>query len=113
MPVKFIGMDEFSQEEIGVIKELIGHHLKKIRRREIDKFDLIVHAKKHFKSGKPDKAVKYSLVARLDAPDFLIAAKAADWNVRKVCHEAMVKLENEFNHKFRADSSYKKSYLRR
>ena len=112
MPIKFLGLDDFSEEEISTLKELVGHHYKKIKHHDISKFELIVHAKKHFKGGKPDKAIKYSLVTRMEAPRFLLAAEAADWNLRKVCHEVMVKLESEFSHKFKSDTSYSKPYYK-
>lgn len=111
--INYRGLDRFSEEEIAVINELIKHHYKKFRHREIRNFDLIIHAKKHFSSGKKDKAIKYSINARIDAPQCIVVAKAFDWDIKKVCHEAMTKVEAEFNHKFKSDATISKAFYRR
>lgn len=110
--VNFIGLDSFTDEEIATIRELVYHHFKKIKHREIRNFNLVVHVKKKSKSGKQDKGIRYSILTRIDAPSFLVSSESTDFNLRKACHEAMVKLESEFNHKFRMDTSYKKPYAR-
>jgi len=106
--IKFIGLDIFTKKESDKIKELSELYFKKIL-RNFPKSNLIIHAKKHDVTG---KAVKYSVHARVEAPNILLNSKAADWDLKKVIHETLRKLETEMQHKFRTDAQYKRDYER-
>lgn len=109
--IKFIGLNTFTKKEATQIKELSELYSKKII-RDFPKANIIIHTKKHETSGKTTKAIKYSFHARVESPTVLLNSEAADWDLKKVIHETLRKLEMEMQHKFRTDAQYKREYER-
>ncbi len=109
--VRFIGLNAFTKEEVKQIKELSELYSKKII-RDFPKAKLVIHTKKHETAGKVGKAVKYSFHARVESPIILLSSEAADWDLKKVIHETLRKLEIEMQHKFRTDAQHKREYER-
>jgi len=109
--LRFIGLKAFTEKETNEIRELSELYSQKIL-RDLPKANIIIHTKKHETAGKVGKAVKYSLHARVEAPSILLSSEAADWDLKKVVHETLRKLETEMQHKFRTDAQYKREYER-
>ena len=110
--LEIINLKELTDSEIKDIKTVASTHLKKIRMKTSDDFTVLLHVKKHDDKGDKDKTKKYSIHARLEADRTDLGVKAADWDLKKVTHQVLEKLQNRIKHKFKRDTSYKKPYAR-
>lgn len=99
MQVKFVGLQDLTQEEANLLSVLVEGYKIKIE-RDIQDFSLVVRVKKLSKTGKKHK---YSIHTRISSPNTILVSQAFDWDFSRTIHKAMKKLENEIQHKFKTE----------
>jgi hypothetical protein len=90
------GLDQFEEEEIEKIKEIVSTNYEKIK-RDI-KGNLVLHAKKHEKDG---NRAKYTFHGKIQTPDNLINVEDNDWLLSTALHKVMNKLHASAQNKAR------------
>lgn len=99
MKYSFVGLKDFSKAEQIKINSLTEEYCKKIE-MDLPNSTLVLQVKKHAATG---KRVNYSVHARIDAPAFLIEAKADDWDLSVVLHKVFDKVIHQIQHRFRTE----------
>ena len=98
--ISYIGINDFDENERKMIQEMTEQHMKKIQ-RDVEDYELIVKLKKHGTiKNKEDKAVKYSMHAKLTSNRTVLNAEYADWDLKRTIHIIFDKLNSEIEHTF-------------
>ena len=93
--VQYIGLKQLGGDA-GVVQTLLERYMEKLD-RDFPNHTLLFHSKLHNVGGR----VKYSFHARLEHPQMVAKADAADWDLRRTVHKVMQALEQEVEHKFK------------
>ena len=99
MEYSFVGLKDFDKAEQEKIKLLTKESCVRLD-RDMPTSTLILQIKKHAATG---KRVNYSAHARVNAPSYLLEAKADDWDLAIVLHKVFNKLIHQIQHKLRTE----------
>lgn len=99
MEYSFVGLKDFDEAEQEKIKLLTKESCVRID-MDLPTSTLILQIKKHAAKG---KRVNYSVHARVNAPSYLLEAKADDWDLATVLHKVFDKVMHQIQHKFRTE----------
>jgi len=97
MIIQFIGLKKLNEDEISILNRISNKEKGKID-REIKNSKVILSIKKDDKDGKRSR---YSIEAKINAPNTKFAAQSQEWDLAKATHKVFNKLEQEINHKLR------------
>ena len=97
--IKYVGIGKLSSGEQAIIKTLAEKYSEKYSRKTND-FNMTVTLKEYDVTG---KRVKYSIHGKVEAPKAVVAASAADWDLRRTLHMTFEKLEKELEHKLKPE----------
>jgi len=95
--------DENDQERI---KELLNEYGPKIERMLDNDVVLEIHFKEYEKEG---NRVKHSVSAKINYANNIFQASDFDWDLARVIHKVMKKLETEIEHKLHVSDQHDKN----
>jgi len=106
--IDYSGISALTELEKELIKKLILSYGEKLDTKLPPNTRIAINIKLYEKTG---ERKKYSIHARLNVPDQVLVAEAADWDLEKTTHKVMKKIEAELNHVFKdLDRGFKKEY---
>jgi len=97
MPLQYIGFRSLDEIEASKLSEISEREYPKIE-RSLPTATVILRIKRYKGKGKKNK---YSIHAKIEAPNIKIVAQTADWDIAKTTHKIFNKLQTEIEHKFR------------
>ena len=97
MSLQYIGFRSLDEEEAEKLSKISEKEYPKIE-RTLPTANIILRIKKYKEKGKKNK---YSIHAKIEAPNTKIVAQTADWDIAKTTHKVFNKLQTEINHKFK------------
>jgi len=92
---RYLGIKSLNKIDQDKIKNLVLNYMEKIDRYFVN-YNFRMHIKVYKVGGKD----KYSFHGKIDCPDFLFAADAVDWDLRRTVHKLMKKILNGLEHEF-------------
>lgn len=104
MPIQFIGLNGLEKKESDIIKGLAVEYYNRVL-RDLPQALLVLQVKIYKEEGKQ----KFSMHARINHPSIVLAAQAADWDLRRTVHKVMKKIERELQHKYKTEGHLPKS----
>ena len=105
--IQYIGVHDLTDDERMALEEVVLSYHEKVRRKAKNATSLTVHVKAHGNppdGEKNDKQRKYSLHVKLISPSRTLEASAADFDIRRMTHAALIALLNEIEHHFHDES---------
>lgn len=101
--IKLKGEELLNEEEKKIVNKLLEGYYPKIER--IAKNDLLLRA--HIKEYDQDgKKKKYSINAEAIFSGKTLSSSSYDFDLARAIHKAMIKLENEIEHKFHTSEQH-------
>ena len=100
--IKYVGIKDLDIEKQTIVKTLAEKYSEKIDRK-VKNFDMTLTVKEYEKTG---KRTKYSVHTKVEAPKLVVAASAADWDLKKTSRMALEKVSKEIEHKMKHESMH-------
>jgi ribosome-associated translation inhibitor RaiA len=101
------GVDALSENEKKEVEEILNDSYEKIKRKTKTDFLLKVVVKGYSKNPEnKEKRKKYSVQAQISGAVRNFEASANDWDLRKVLHMVVQKLEQEVEHAFHSSEQH-------
>lgn len=103
--IEYKGLRKLTSFEISKVKSIADNFFTKIDRK-IKNSNLILDIKKHKEAG---KRAKYSIHARLEAPNVILAAKQFGWDINLALNKTLENMRNEMKKKFKTEGIKRRS----
>ena len=87
-----------TEEERDIAKKLLNEYYPKIQRMTKTPIKIKIDVKEYDKEGKKSK---YSIDSQLIYSGKMLPSSSWDWDLARAIHKAMIKLENEAEHKWK------------
>ena len=97
--VEIKNIEILNEKEKELTEKILNDYLKKIKRLVKDSPKIKVHIKEYNKEGKQKK---FSINVDLHFSGRRLKSDAANWDLSRTLHKAMVKIQNEIEHIFHA-----------
>ncbi len=100
--IKFIGLDEVTEQEKEALNQLSTEYFPKIKRATHNATTMEIHVKAHEKEG---NRRKWSIHAKALSPGHtFISNKAIDWDFKRAVHKAFNDILFQIDHKLGKES---------
>ena len=87
-----------TEEEREIAKKLLNEYYPKIQRMTKTPIKIKIDIKEYDKEGKNKK---YSINSQVIFSGKMLSSSSWDWDLARAIHKAMIKLENEAEHKWK------------
>ncbi|MBI4439398.1 hypothetical protein HY638_00330 [Candidatus Woesearchaeota archaeon] len=108
MIIQYINAGILEPNEKADFESIVTQLGEKIERVIKNVSKLVVQVKLMSATG---KRKQYCVTLRTEGPGAVFSADAVDWDLRRTVRKAVNEVEREITHRYKADSSYRKSYL--
>ncbi|MFC1768956.1 hypothetical protein ACFLZX_04295 [Nanoarchaeota archaeon] len=107
MEIQYINFEVLNDTEKAALEVVLADGLKKFERLLKNPSKLVVQVKLKDTTG---KRKRYNINMRAEAPNATFSSETMDWDLNRTARKAVNDIEKEILHRYRQDTSYKKSY---